>query len=133
MTPPTPHHRIRVFVVDDHVMFAESLVLALGCDDRIEPLGFAGDGLEGVAVAERLDPDVVLMDLNMPGLDGIDATRMLKRLRPATRVVVVTASTDPDDCERALDAGAVSVVSKTAPAAVVCDAACAAAVLAPAA
>jgi DNA-binding NarL/FixJ family response regulator len=123
MTPPNPPNPIRVFVVDDHVMFAEALLLALGCDERIEPLGFAGDALEGVAVAEQLDPDVVLMDLNMPGLDGIDATRMLKRLRPATRVVVVTASTDPDDRERALDAGAVAVVPKTAPAAVVCDAA----------
>jgi DNA-binding NarL/FixJ family response regulator len=133
MTPPEPQNRIRVFVVDDHVMFAESLLLALAGDERIEPLGFAGDALEGVAVAERLDPDVVLMDLNMPVLDGIDATRMLKRLRPATRVVVVTASTDPDDRERALDAGAAAVVTKTAPAAVVCEAVCAAPVAAAAA
>lgn len=133
MTPPKPHNRIRVFVVDDHVMFAEALLLALGCDPRIEPLGFAGDALEGVAVAEQLDPDVVLMDLNMPGLDGIDATRMLKRLRPATRVVVVTASTDPDDRERAYEAGAVAVVAKTAPVRAVCDAACAAAMPAAAA
>jgi DNA-binding NarL/FixJ family response regulator len=109
------------------------LLLALAGDERIEPLGFAGDALEGVAVAERLDPDVVLMDLNMPVLDGIDATRMLKRLRPATRVVVVTASTDPDDRERALDAGAAAVVTKTAPAAVVCEAVCAAPVAAAAA
>lgn len=117
-----PHDRIRVLVVDDHAMFAESLLLALGLDQRIEPLGFAGDALEGVAVAERLVPDVVLMDLNMPGLDGADATRMLKRLSPSVRVIVVTASGDPDDRERALDAGAVAVVTKGSPAAAVCDA-----------
>jgi two-component system, NarL family, response regulator LiaR len=122
MTLPEPPNRIRVFIVDDHAMFAESLLLALGCDDRIEPLGFANDALEGVAVAESLEPDVVLMDLNMPVLDGIDATRMLRRLRPAIRIVVVTASTDPDDCERALDAGAVAVVTKAAAAAAVCEA-----------
>jgi DNA-binding NarL/FixJ family response regulator len=109
-------HRVRVLVVDDHAMVAESLLLALAADRRIEPLGFAGDALEGIAVAEQLIPDVVLMDLNMPGLDGVDATRMLKRLRPSVRVIVVTASCDPDDRERAFDAGAVAVVTKELPA-----------------
>jgi DNA-binding NarL/FixJ family response regulator len=122
MPPDDPGHRIRVLVVDDHAMFAESLLLALSADRRIEPLGSAGDALEGIAVAEELDPDIVLMDLNMPGLDGVDATRMLKHLRPSVRVIVVTASHDPDDRERAFDAGAVAVVTKELSAAAVRDA-----------
>ncbi|MFL5966763.1 MAG: response regulator transcription factor [Gaiellaceae bacterium] len=104
--------RIRVLIVDDHELFAEALAAALSADDRIEPVGRGGTALEGVALAEHLLPDVVLMDLHMPGLDGVDATRMLARLCPSARVVVVTASTSPDDRERALDAGAVTVLTK---------------------
>jgi DNA-binding NarL/FixJ family response regulator len=123
----TEARRIRVLIVDDHAMFAESLMLALGADERIEPIGYAEDGLEGVALAEYVAPDVVLMDLNMPGFDGADATRMLSSLCPSVKVVIVTASQSPTDAERALGAGAVRVIRKESPASTVVAAVLAAA------
>ena len=65
---------VRVLVVDDHALFAEALMLTLGIDDRIQVVGSASSGTEAVALAKALNPDVVLMDLHMPSMDGIEAT-----------------------------------------------------------
>ena len=92
---------LRVLIADDHQPFAESLGLTLDFDERVEVAGSARNGKEAVRLALELQPDAVLMDLEMPVLDGIQATRMLRRLLPACPVVVLTASLSPEDAHRA--------------------------------
>ena len=107
---------MRVLIVDDHALFAEALMLTLGIDDRIDVVGHASDGPEAVMLARTLHPDVVLMDLHMPGMDGIQATKAVLREVPNARVVMVTASTAPQCRQWAREAGAVRYVTKDTPA-----------------
>src|SRR5258708_35480071 len=97
---------VRVLVVDDHALFAEALMLTLGIDDRIQVVGSAGTGIEAVSLAEALHPDVVLMDVHMPSMDGIEATRHVRRVSPRSRVVIVTAARSPELMAHAEAAGA---------------------------
>src|ERR1700730_15193006 len=83
---------VRVLVVDDHALFAEALMLTLGIDERIEVIGSASSGAEAVSLAEALRPDVALMDVHMPSMDGIEATRRVLNVSPGSRVVIVTAA-----------------------------------------
>jgi DNA-binding NarL/FixJ family response regulator len=103
---------VRVLVVDDHALFAEALMLTLGIDERIEVVGSASSGVEGVSLAEALRPDVVLMDMHMPSMDGIEATRRVRRVSPTTRVVIVTAARSPQIAFHALAAGAERCLTK---------------------
>jgi DNA-binding NarL/FixJ family response regulator len=103
---------VRVLVVDDHALFAEALMLTLGIDDRIEVVGSASSGVEAVSLAEALRPDVVLMDVHMPNMDGIEATRRLRNASPGSRVVMVTAARSPEVAYHALAAGAERCVTK---------------------
>jgi two-component system, NarL family, response regulator LiaR len=105
---------IRVLLVDDHAVVREGLRAFLELQDGIEVAGEAGDGAEGVAAAERLRPDVVLMDLVMPGLDGVGAMRELRRRLPETRVIVLTSFTDEEKLLPALQAGAAGYLLKNA-------------------
>jgi DNA-binding NarL/FixJ family response regulator len=107
---------VRVLVVDDHALFAEALMLTLGIDDRIEVVGSASNGTEAVSLAEALHPDVVLMDVHMPTMDGIEATRHVRRVSPCSRVVVVTAARSPELAEHAKAAGAERFLTKDTPA-----------------
>ena len=107
-----PSRPIRVVIADDHTLFAEALALALRSDDRFDVVGLAENGREAVDLAASLEPDVVLMDLHMPVMDGIEATRRLRRAAPATSIVVVTASTSPEDGARARAAGARAYIRK---------------------
>ena len=107
---------VRVLVVDDHVLFAEALMLTLGIERRIEVVGSASSGLEAVALAEALRPDVVLMDLHMPSMDGIEATRRVRKVSPASRVVIVTAARVREIAAHALAAGAERCLTKDTPA-----------------
>ena len=75
---PPPERAVRVLIADDQRLFAESLMTVLGEDDRIDVVGIAGNGREAVDLALELQPDVVLMDLNMPLLDGFEATREIR-------------------------------------------------------
>jgi len=107
---------VRVLIVDDHALFAEALMLTLGIDPQIDVVGHASSGPEALTLARTLRPDVVLMDLHMPGMDGIEATKALLRVLPTARVVMVTAS-DATECnQRAREAGAVRYVTKDSPA-----------------
>ena len=105
---------VRVLLCEDHAMVREGLARLLGSAPGIEVVGTAADGEEGVALAERLRPDVVMMDLSMPGAGGIEATRRLRALVPSARVVALTSSGDRDDVLEALDAGAMGFMLKTA-------------------
>jgi DNA-binding NarL/FixJ family response regulator len=103
---------VRVLVVDDHALFAEALMLTLGIEQRIEVVGSASSGLEAVSLAEALRPDVVLMDLHMPSMDGIEATRRVRKVSPGSRVVIVTASRLREIAAAALAAGAERCLTK---------------------
>ena len=103
---------IRVLVVDDHAVVREGLRTFLSLQDGIEVVGEAGDGREAVAVAERERPDVVLMDLVMPRLDGVQAMRELRARVPRTRVIVLTSFLDDDRLLPAIRAGAAGYLLK---------------------
>ncbi len=103
---------IRVLVVDDHQMFSEALALLLVKQPGLEMLGTAGGAEEALALCKEDPPDVVLMDLDLPGMDGIEATRELRALCPEAKVIVVTALQSPAVIACALAAGACGFVPK---------------------
>ena len=105
---------IRVLLVDDHAVVREGLRAFLELQEGIEVAGEAGDGEEGVAAAERLRPDVVLMDLVMPRLDGVGAMRELRRRLPAVKVIVLTSFADDEMLLPAVQAGAAGYLLKNA-------------------
>ncbi|MEU9238509.1 response regulator transcription factor [Streptomyces sp. NPDC048385] len=111
---PTP---ISVIIADDHRVVREGLATILGAVEAVHVAGLAADGMQAVDLAARYEADVVLMDLHMPGLDGVEATRRLKTERPATAVVVLTTYTDDDSVLAALEAGATGYLTKNASAA----------------
>ena len=102
----------RVLVVDDDSLYAEAATAILRQDDRLDVVGRACDGREAVQLALSLRPDVVLMDIEMPVMDGIEATRSLRRLLPSARVVVVTSSASEADRRGARGAGAHAFLTK---------------------
>jgi DNA-binding NarL/FixJ family response regulator len=105
---------IRVAVVDDHTIVRDGLVQLLGSDPELEVVGSAGDGAEAIRVCMEATPDVVLMDLSMPGMDGIEVTRRLGETVPGVQVVVLTSFLDRDRVVDALAAGAIGYVLKDA-------------------
>lgn len=103
---------IRVLLVDDHQVVRRGLRTFLEIQEDIEVVGEAADGAEGVARAEELRPDIVLMDVKMPGTDGIEALRQLRQLDNPARVLVVTSFTEQRTVVPALRAGAAGYVYK---------------------
>lgn len=104
--------QVRVLIVDDHEMFAKALELWLYGRDGIEVVGIAHDGAGAVEQAVRLGADVVLMDLNLPKLDGLEATRRLLELNPRVRVIALTGRTEEVDKAAAGRAGMVDYLVK---------------------
>lgn len=102
---------LRVLLVDDDPAFAELITCVLSLDG-VEVLGHAQDGAEGVELTHQLEPDVVLMDVRMPRMDGLEATRRIVGAVPGASVLVVSSSKDPEDVERARDAGAAGYLPK---------------------
>lgn len=103
----------RVLIVEDDDVFAELLALLLGEHEDVEVVARARDGREGVELARDLEPDVVTMDLEMPRMNGIEATARVSRLDPAPHVVVVSSSLFEDAIEKSRRAGAHGYVSKS--------------------
>lgn len=108
---PTP---TSVIIADDHRIVREGLATILGAAEGVHVAGLAADGAQAVELAVEHEADVVLMDLHMPGTDGVEATRRLKTERPATAVVVLTTYTDDDSILAALEAGATGYLTKNA-------------------
>jgi DNA-binding NarL/FixJ family response regulator len=104
----------RVLIVDDHNFFRAGVRSVL-MEHGLEVVGEAGSGAEGIALVERRGPDVILMDLNMPGMSGIEATRRLVESGVTVPVVVLTVSSAEADVVDALEAGAAGYLLKSAP------------------
>jgi NarL family two-component system response regulator LiaR len=103
---------IRVLIADDHRLFAEALEAIFSGDARIELVGLAADGKEAVRLAAEKKPDVVLMDISMPRMDGIDAARAIHADDDHVRILMLTGSNARDDVARARKAGAAGYVTK---------------------
>jgi DNA-binding NarL/FixJ family response regulator len=106
---------VRVLVVDDHPVVRTGLRGMLAADPAIEVIGEAGSGEEALALVERDRPDVILMDLRMPGMDGVAATTRIAAGYPAVRVLVVTTYDTDTDILRAVEAGATGYLLKDTP------------------
>ena len=104
--------KVRVLLVDDHTIFRQALRRSLDSYPNIQVVGEAGNGEEALVQAESLQPNLVLMDINMPKMDGIMATRHLKRQFPDMLVVGVSFNADGEYLTAMLEAGAVEVVTK---------------------
>ena len=113
---------VRVLIADDHRLFAEALEAILTVDDRIEIVGHASDGREAVALYQSLRPDIVLMDIAMPVMDGVEATRAIRKLNPRACILMLTGSNARLDVDRAREAGAAGYVTKDRIAAELVDA-----------
>ena len=109
--PPGP---IRVLIADDQRVVRDGLSMLVSLIDGVEVVGLASDGAEAVRLAEAHRPDVILMDLRMPGVDGIAATAQVRQRLPATQVLVLTTYADEDAILAALQAGARGYLTKDA-------------------
>jgi DNA-binding NarL/FixJ family response regulator len=103
---------VRVLIADDHPIVREGLRRLLSLEDDVEIVGEAADGDATVAMVEKLDPDVVLLDLRMPGMDGFGALQRMQRLGKKTRVIVLTASEDKNEFVQAMKLGCSGIVLK---------------------
>jgi DNA-binding NarL/FixJ family response regulator len=108
---------IRVLVADDHQLMREGTAALIGADERIEVVGLARDGGEAIALAERRRPDVVLLDLNMPGIGGLEACARLRdgKSPPTPEVLMLTVSDEEPDLYAALRVGAAGYLTKDVP------------------
>jgi DNA-binding NarL/FixJ family response regulator len=101
-----PARQIRVLLAEDHTSFRKSLKLLLESDEEIKVVGEAKNGREALRLTWRLQPDVVVMDIAMPLLNGLQATRQIMETSPATRVLILSAHPDPEYIEQAMLFGA---------------------------
>jgi CheY-like chemotaxis protein len=104
--------RLRVLIVDDDVSFAEGLELVLEEDGRIDVVARASNGAEALRLAREQSPDLIVMDIAMPRMDGVSAARRLQKTCPGARVVMLTGSDVEADRNRAREAGAVDYLRK---------------------
>jgi NarL family two-component system response regulator LiaR len=104
---------IKVLLVDDHEMVRIGLAAVLGTEEGIEVVGEASNGQEGIRLAQEYKPDVVLMDLVMEGMDGVETTRKLMKLMPDIKVIVLTSYLDDEKLYPVIEAGAFSYLLKT--------------------
>ena len=113
---------VRVLIADDHRLFAEALEVILSGDERIDVVGYARDGREAVDLWMKSRPDLTLMDISMPVMDGLDATREIRKLDPKACILVLTGSNARSDVDNARKAGAAGYVTKDRIAAELIDA-----------
>ena len=99
-------NRTRVLLADDHALFREGLAGIIAAQPDMEVVGEAGDGLEAIVKAGELKPDLILMDIQMPGVDGLEATREIAKTSPSTAIVILTVREEPEKLFRAIKNGA---------------------------
>ena len=104
---------IRVLLADDHVLFREGLAGIISSQPDMEVVGEADDGLEAIVKAEQLKPDLILMDIQMPGCDGLEATRSIKKMLPDTIIVVLTVRDEEEKLFEAIKNGAQGYLLKS--------------------
>jgi two-component system, NarL family, nitrate/nitrite response regulator NarL len=105
-------NKIRVLIADDHRLFAETLKALLATEDRVEVVGSARDGKEAVRLARKVQPDVILMDISMPIMDGFEATKRIRQQQKDACVLMLTGSNSRSDVDLARKAGAAGYVTK---------------------
>ena len=110
-TPPAGS-AVRLLLADDHRLFAESLMAVFAEDERVEVVGIADNGLEAVELASELQPDVILMDLRMPVMDGLDATRRIRESGLEAQILLLTGTDSSVAAEDATAAGASAFLRK---------------------
>ena len=103
---------IRVMICDDHALFRRGLIMVLEAEDDIEVVAEAEDGADALEKAVEFVPDVVLMDVRMPGVDGIEATRRIAEKVPTTKILMLTVSDEEEDLYEAIKAGATGYLLK---------------------
>jgi DNA-binding NarL/FixJ family response regulator len=103
---------VRVLIADDEPLFVESVEALLANDDRVEVVGSAQSGKDAVELVLSLKPDVTLMDISMPTIDGIEATRLIREQNPDARILVLTGSSTSADIDRARQAGVTAFLTK---------------------
>jgi two-component system NarL family response regulator len=101
-----PNDRVRVLIADDQAVFRRGLFVVLSSEDTIEVVAEAQNGQEAIAKTEELAPDVVLMDVRMPRVNGIDAARQIREISPSTKILMLTVSDEEEDLYQAIKAGA---------------------------
>ena len=109
---PSSGRGVRILLADDHLLFAESLMALLSEDDRVEVVGIAQNGAQAVELAVELEPDVILMDLMMPMMDGLEATRRIRKQGLKSQVLILTGTDAPMSSEEAAKAGASGYLRK---------------------
>jgi two-component system, NarL family, response regulator DesR len=110
-SPPQLGGVVRVLIADDHALFAASLMNVLCEDDRVEVVGIAENGEQAVALAAELKPDVILMDLRMPVMNGLEATRRIRETDPSVQILLLTGTASPIESDAA-EAGATAFLRK---------------------
>ena len=120
----TAQQPIRLLVVDDHNLFRRGLVALLGQDARLQVVGEAGDANQALNMAQRLRPDLILLDNHLPGVQGVDAIADLKQALPGVRILMLTVSENVDDMAAGLRSGADGYLLKTSHTEDLCDSIC---------
>lgn len=120
----TAQQPIRLLVVDDHNLFRRGLVALLGQDARLQVVGEAGDANQALNMAQRLRPDLILLDNHLPGVQGVDAIADLKQALPGVRILMLTVSENVDDMAAGLRSGADGYLLKTIHTEDLCDSIC---------
>lgn len=109
---PRSGRAVRVVIADDQRLFAESLMTVLSEDERVEVVGIAANGEEAVKLVSELEPDVILIDLKMPVMDGLEATRRIRKTGFSTQILLLTGTETLIGAQDAIDAGANAFLRK---------------------
>lgn len=104
--------KITILITDDHTLMREALCMTINDIEQFEVVGQCGTGEEAVEMAQKLLPDVVFMDVNLPGIDGFEATRQIRKVSPGSKILGVSLHSEPIYARKMLEAGASGYISK---------------------